>query len=343
MTSGPLMVDVAGLCLSPEENEILKHPLVGGVILFTRNYESIPQLRDLVQAIKATRNPPLLVAVDQEGGRVQRFRKPFIELPPLRRLGALFANAPTQALDLAHAHGWLMATEILSVGIDISFTPVLDVDIGLSEVIGQRAFASEPQIIVQLARAYIRGMGEAGMAATGKHFPGHGSVKADSHVAIPVDERPYRTIYDQDMVPFRELATRDLAAMMVAHVIYPDKDDKPADFSNVWITEVLRRDLGFGGTVFSDDISMAAASVVGDHAERARLALEAGCDCVVVCNDPEGRATILDRVPYRPDALRQKRLSALYGRSQSDFEALKTNAHWLAARDKLVHLSSAVV
>lgn len=275
---GSLMLDVAGTWLSAEDRQILRQPEVGGVILFARNIEHPRQVRELAAAMRAVR-PDLLLAVDQEGGRVQRLRQGFVRLPAMR---ALADNANAELL--AEHCGWLMATEVLAVGLDLSFAPVLDLDYQRSAVVGSRAFDGDAARATQLAGAFIRGMRQAGMAATGKHFPGHGWAEADSHVAIPLDERSLEQIRLQDMQPFARLAGQ-LAAVMPAHVIYPQVDDRPAGFSRRWLQDILRGELQFSGVIFSDDLSMAGAHVVGDAACRIEAALTAGCDMGLVCND----------------------------------------------------------
>ena len=281
MTSGlqgSLMLDIAGTWLTAEDRQILRQPEVGGLILFARNIEDPRQVRELSQAIRAVR-PDLLLAVDQEGGRVQRLRQGFVRLPAMR---AIADNANAEWL--AEQCGWLMATEVLAVGLDLSFAPVLDLDYQRSAVVGSRSFEGDPARAAQLAGAFIRGMNAAGMAATGKHFPGHGWAEADSHVAIPNDERSLDEIRANDMQPFA-LLSKQLAAVMPAHVIYPQVDSQPAGFSRRWLQDILRGELQFDGVIFSDDLSMAGAHVVGDAANRIEAALNAGCDMGLVCND----------------------------------------------------------
>lgn len=275
---GSLMLDIGGTWLTAEDRQILRHPEVGGLIIFARNIESPRQVRELCAAIRAVR-PDLLLAVDQEGGRVQRLRQGFLRLPAMR---AIADNANAERL--AEQCGWLMATEVLAVGLDLSFAPVLDLDHQRSAVVGSRAFEGDPQRAVELAGAFIRGMHAAGMAATGKHFPGHGWAEVDSHVGIPEDERTLEQIRAVDLVPFQRLSG-DLDALMPAHVIYPQVDPNPAGFSRRWLQDILRGELGFDGVIFSDDLSMAGAHVVGDAANRIEAALNAGCDMGLVCND----------------------------------------------------------
>lgn len=275
---GSLMLDIGDTWLTAEDRRLLRQPEVGGVILFARNIEHPRQVRELSAAIRALR-PDLLLAVDQEGGRVQRLRQGFVRLPAMR---AIADNA--NAEELAEHCGWLMATEVLAVGLDLSFAPVLDLDYQRSAVVGSRAFAGDAQCATQLAGAFIRGMNAAGMAATGKHFPGHGWAEADSHVAIPLDERSLEQIRASDLQPFARLS-QQLAAVMPAHVIYPQVDALPAGFSRRWLQEILRGELQFAGVIFSDDLSMAGAHVVGDAACRIEAALTAGCTMGLVCND----------------------------------------------------------
>ena len=292
MTLGPLMIDVAGAELTAEDRELLRHPLVGGVILFTRNYVNSGQLRALTAAIHAERNPPLIVAVDQEGGRVQRFRTQFSNLPAARRVGYEFDLNARAGLEFARRMGWLMAAELRSHGVDLSFAPCVDLDYGASEVIGDRALHARAEVVGQLAVAYAHGMRDAGMAATAKHFPGHGAVVADSHMALPVDRRELADLQD-DIAPYRLLIANALAGVMVAHVMYPAIDALPASLSKRWILGILRGDLRFQGAVFTDDLSMGGAASAGDVTTRARLALSAGCDMLPVCNNRPGVAALL--------------------------------------------------
>jgi beta-N-acetylhexosaminidase len=281
---GPLMVDVAGTDLTPDDNEVLRHPLVGSVILFSRNYRNPQQLEALTSAIRAVRTPQLLIAVDQEGGRVQRFRDEFTRLPALRLIGRRFDEDRREGLAFAHDVGWLMASELRAVGVDFSFAPCVDLDYGVSEVIGDRAFHRDPDAVAALAVAYLAGMREAGMAGVAKHFPGHGAVVADSHVALPVDRREFVDL-EPDLRPYRLLIENQLPGVMAAHVVYPAIDALPASLSRRWISDFLRATLGFHGCVFADDLSMAGAAAFGDVVERTRRAFDAGCDVLPICND----------------------------------------------------------
>jgi len=306
---GPVMIDVAGTALGDDERQMLLHPLVGGVILFARNYQSPEQLKVLTAEIRALRTPPLLIGVDHEGGRVQRFRDGFTRLPPMRAFGRLYDRDPELARHLARAAGRVLASELQAHGVDFSFTPVLDVDPGCSAVIGDRAFHSDPDAIAELAGALIAGLRVQGMGAVGKHFPGHGGCEADSHVAIPVDERSYEDIARTDLQPFRKLFGQGLCAVMPAHVIYPKVDERPAGFSRRWLQDILRGELGFDGLVFSDDLSMEGASVAGGPLARAQAALEAGCDMVLVCNKPDSAREVLAGLEVPPvQAVRVERL-----------------------------------
>jgi beta-N-acetylhexosaminidase len=298
MSLGPLMVDIAGTELTPEDIEVLSHPLVGSVILFSRNYRDVAQVSSLTAAIRAVRTPSLLVAVDHEGGRVQRFRDGFTRLPPLRSLGRRYDEDRREGLSLAHAAGWLMAIELRAVGVDFSFAPCVDLDYGVSEIIGDRAFHRDPDAVAALAVAYISGMREAGMAATAKHFPGHGAVIADSHVALPVDRRNFVDL-EPDIRPYRLLIENHLAGVMGAHVVFPAVDPLPASLSKRWISGVLRGDLGFHGCVFADDLTMAGAAAFGGVIERAELAFAAGCDVLPICNDRQAVKSVLNH--FGPD------------------------------------------
>ncbi len=303
------MLDVQGHELTAEDREILQHPAVGGVILFARNVDTPEQVRALTGAMRAAAKQPLLIAVDQEGGRVQRLKNGFSKLPPLRQI---------DSVQKARELGWLMATEVRAVGIDISFAPVLDLDFGVSSVIGDRSLGRDVSQVVSLARAYIAGMREAGMLATGKHFPGHGFVVADSHVAIPIDERPFAEI-DRDCLQVFRALSGELGAVMAAHVIYPQVDSAPAGFSARWLLDVLRAQLQFKGCIFSDDLSMHGASVAGDAVARARAALEAGCDMLLVCNDRASAIQTIDALPHRMPSEQRERVARMLA---SDFPAL---------------------
>jgi len=313
---GPLMIDVGGTEVTADERPVLQHPLVGGVILFSRNYQSPEQLQALTAEIHSLRNPPLLVAVDHEGGRVQRFRDGFTALPPMRMLGAAWDASPQHARHLAREVGYILASELRAHGIDFSFTPVVDMDYGASSVIGDRALHSSPQAITALARSLVHGLHDGGMSAVAKHFPGHGHVQADSHVAIPVDDRTYAEIRDADLVPFAALAGDRIGGFMPAHVIYPRVDARPAGFSPVWLKDILRRDLGFDGAIFSDDLSMAGAGVAGSVPARVRAALDGGCDMALVCNDAVAARSVLAEVHWTQPSLSLARLARMHGRAQ---------------------------
>jgi beta-N-acetylhexosaminidase len=317
---GAVMIDVAGLTLTAEEKDKLNHPNTGAVILFSRNYQEPQQVTELIAEIRAARNGDILIAVDQEGGRVQRFREGFTRLPP----AAFFMQHP----ELAYDAGWLMAAELLAVGVDFSFAPVLDVDCGVSEIIGDRSFSSNPQLATQLARDFAAGMHEAGMAATGKHFPGHGSVALDSHLTLPVDERDLDTIRAHDLIPFRQLIKEGLEAIMPAHVVYPKVAKEAAGFSPFWLQDILRKELGFNGVIFSDDLSMEGAASVGDFPARAKLALSAGCDMVLVCNNPDAAAQVLESLPVENNPLRQQRLQTMQGQVHIDMFELQESLYW---------------
>ena len=329
MTLGPLMIDVQGTTLTEEDRELMRHPLVGAVILFTRNFESAEQLERLVADIRAARTPPLLVTVDHEGGRVQRFRKDFTVLPALRTIGREYDVDPAAGRMLARQAGWLMAAELRAFGIDMSFAPCVDLDYGVSTVIGDRAFHRDPQAVAELAISYMGGMREAGMVATAKHYPGHGAVVPDSHVAIPVDRRELAEL-DGDLHPYRRLIENGLASVMAAHVIFSAVDDRPAGFSRRWIQGELRTGLGFDGAIFTDDLSMAGAAVVGDMPARVRAALEAGCDVLSLCNNRQGVLQVIDSLRGSGDPLSQVRMARLHGKPGPVRDALLASAEWKA-------------
>jgi beta-N-acetylhexosaminidase len=322
------MLDIEGCELCAEDRDLLRHPAVGGVILFTRNYDSPHQVQALVEDIHGLRDTHLLVAVDQEGGRVQRMREGFTRLPPLGCLGRIYDTDTARAKHLARVTGWLMATELRAVGIDISFAPVLDLDYGVSTIIGNRALHRRPEVVAELAAAYHSGMHDAGMAATGKHFPGHGAVAADSHTDLPEDERRYEDIEQWDMVPFRRMIHYGLAAVMMAHIVYPRVDSQPAGFSRIWIQEVLRGHYRFQGLVFSDDLSMEGAACAGDFPSRAFAALEAGCDMVLVCNQREEAARVAETLAGYRNPVAQSRMARMHGRHPVDWDVLHADPRW---------------
>jgi beta-N-acetylhexosaminidase len=307
------MLDVPGTELTDDDRRRLSHPLVGGVILFSRNYLDPVQLEALTTEIHALKSAPLLIGVDHEGGRVQRFRDGFTRLPPMRTFGEIWNTHPQQAKHLARETGYVLASELRAHGIDFSFAPVLDLDYGASSVIGDRSFHAEPRAVFELGQAVMLGMKDAGMAACGKHFPGHGFVVADSHVAIPLDERPLADIVATDLQPFRQMIDIGLAAVMPAHVIYPQVDAQPAGFSRVWLQTILRRELGFDGAIFSDDLCMEGAAVAGGMVERVAAALEAGCDMALVCNRPDLADDVLANLKVDWPAPARARLARMHG------------------------------
>lgn len=329
---GPLMIDIAGTELTDLDRQRLCHPLVGGIILFSRNYANREQLCALTAEIHALRQPPLLIAIDHEGGRVQRFRDGFTRLPPMRKLGQLYDVDPQAASAAARDVGLVLASELRACGVDYSFTPVLDLDYGPSRVIGDRAFHRDPEVVVALARALGEGLKAGGMGTCGKHFPGHGYVIPDSHVELPIDDRPLAAM-QEDLVPYRKLA---LDAVMAAHVIYDCFDCNTAVFSNKWIS-YLRNDLKFDGVVFTDDLSMAGAGVVGDMLARVQTAWTAGCDMLLVCNAPDAVAQVLDNWQPIPDPERGQRVARLL--PQQAVPALDSAVYQLAL-DSVAALSA---
>ncbi len=333
LSLGSVMIDVAGLTLTAEEQEKIAHPNTGAIILFARNYQDPEQVSALIKSIRQARHGDILIAVDQEGGRVQRFQNGLTRLPP----AAFFASHP----ELALGAGWLMAAELLALGVDFSFAPVLDIDCGVSEVIGNRAFASDPQLTSQLASDFRAGMKEAGMAATGKHFPGHGAVALDSHLTLPVDERDLATIRANDLIPFQQLISEGLEAIMPAHVVYPKVAPEAAGFSPFWLQQILRNELGFKGVIFSDDLSMEGAASVGDFPQRAKLAQQAGCDMVLVCNNPYAAAQVLESLPITQDILRQQRLQTMQGHFSSTLRQLQQLSYWQHLSETFSQLANA--
>ena len=340
---GPVMLDVAGLELQPEERDRLQHPAVGGVILFGRNFANPDQLTRLVGDIHAARTPSLLVAVDHEGGRVQRFREGFTRLPPMRELGRFYDRSQEQACALANNVGSVLAHELRACGVDFSFAPVLDLDYGRSSVIGDRSFHADPAAVSDLAAALVAGLQEGGMPAVGKHFPGHGYAEADSHTDMPTDERSFEDIEARDLVPFRRLVAAGMRGIMPAHVLYPKVDSQPAGYSTFWLQTVLRGRLEFAGTIFSDDLSMVGAQGAGTIVERAALALDAGCDMVLVCNDPASAALLLDEITRLSTPASLDRLARLHGAPRPvGFPALRQEPVYAAALDALARRPSEV-
>lgn len=291
---GPLIVDIQGTTLDCEDLDLLTHPYIGGVILFARNYRNHAQLMQLVNHIKSLRYPQLLVCVDQEGGRVQRFKHEFTHLPALHSLGRLYEQDRQQALVASRSLARLMAHELKATGIDFSFAPVVDIYNPTSKIIADRAFHQDPHVIAQLATAYMEGLHDVGMIAVAKHFPGHGGVIEDSHLCLPADLRCFRELEETDILPYKKLIRHNLDALMSAHVLFEHIDTLPSGFSRFWIHEIVREKLGFQGIVFTDDLSMQGATVMGGIIDRTHLALEAGCDIALICNDRDAVMRVLD-------------------------------------------------
>ncbi len=328
MSLGPIMMDLAGTEISAVEQELLENPLIGGVILFTRNYDSIAQLTALIAQIHAARSPHLLVAVDHEGGRVQRFHQGFTRLPPASVYGKMFDKDADMARKYAEQAGWLLAAELRTIGVDFSFTPVLDIAHGVSGVIGDRAYHARPNVVATLAYASMHGMLRAGMHAVGKHFPGHGGVAEDSHLASAVDHRELDVLFAEDIVPFAKMIANDLSAIMPAHVIYDKIDDRPAGYSSIWLQQILRGRLNFQGAIFSDDLSMEAAGIAGSYGKRAQQALHAGCDMVLVCNHPEGVHEVVEHLKGYNNPTSQMRLIRMHGRGDISYDDLHSSNEW---------------
>lgn len=329
MTLGPVMLDIESVELNQEDKELLLHPSVGGIILFSRNYENVTQLEKLVAEIHNVRADNLLIAVDHEGGRVQRFHDGFTRLPAMRRIGELYKQNPRASKQLAKDVAWLMAIELRSVGLDFSFAPVVDLDYCRCEVIGDRSFHSNPKAVYELAHAFCQGMDEAGMASVAKHFPGHGGVKEDSHLDIPVDDRDFETVYQNDIHPFRLLIQDNLAAIMPAHIIYEKVDKQPAGFSHYWLKKVLREQLHFNGVIFSDDLNMQGASVAGEHySDRANAAMQAGCDMILICNNRPAAIEVVESVNGHIDPVSVTRLARMHGRHEISRTEMQKMQRW---------------
>lgn len=332
---GSLIIDIQGKALTQLEREIIDHPLVGGVILFTRNYESREQMKLLCQEVRTARKRPLLIMVDQEGGRVQRFINEFTPLPSMGALGKHYDYHPHEAYDLVHHCGWLMASELMSLGIDLSLAPVLDLNKNKNQAIGDRAFHSDPDIVIHLATVFVQGMREAGMAATGKHFPGHGSVSIDSHIGMPVDERSFSEIEKNDMIPFAGLIKAGISAMMAAHIIFPKLDALPVGYSRFWLSDILRTRLAFTGAIFSDDLNMEGANISANYADRITAAREAGCDFTLLCNNPLNVIRVIDELPVAKHQVEGSK----WGFLQGDFSRIQEPYHqqkrWHKARELL--------
>lgn len=340
MSPGPILIGIAGATLDSRSREQLLHPAVGGVVLFSRNFINRSQLTELVAQIRGIRHPRLLVCVDQEGGRVQRLRQGFTSLPALGLLGQLYPAEPDRATDMAYRHARVMAAEVLACGIDLSFAPVLDLDRG-SSVIGDRSLSSSVEIVVRLGRAYLAGMHDAGMKTTGKHYPGHGSVAADSHTHEVVDARTLAALEADDLVPFMQLAP-DLDALMIAHVIYPQVDNVPAGYSRKWLLDYLRAAQGYTGVILSDDLGMHAAHVAGNLSARTRRCLEAGCDLVLVCRPEDVEELLRQCDSPMPDA--SHAITSLYGTARLSHEEMATAksqgaGEWQHWQDSLSRLS----
>lgn len=343
MPLGPVMLDIAGIELTEEDQALLKHPVVGGVILFSRNYQSPEQLSALTSSIRALREPNLLIAVDQEGGRVQRFQDGFVRLPSAATFGNIYQQSPDIAQQLVKSTAWLMASELLAVGIDYSFAPVVDLDRGICQAIGDRAFSDNADIVTELALGWMDGVRLAGMVAVSKHFPGHGGVDVDSHLVLPRDDRSFETLWQEDLLPFRHLVNQGIEAVMPSHIIYPAIDDAPAGFSSRWLQDILRQQMGFQGVVISDALDMAAAEEGGDFIERSKAALLAGCDQLLVCNNRKAAIQVVEALgnDHYHDPAAQARLVRLYGRCFISYERLIEKTRWKKSKQLLSQYSDA--
>ena len=339
MSLGSVMVDIAGTELQPHEIDRLMDPMVAGVILFSRNFDSVEQLQQLTRSIHDLRHPRLLIAVDHEGGRVQRFKSGFTAIPAMRSLGELHRHDAQRSFEVAEKVGWLLAAELLAVGVDFSFAPVVDLDYGGSKVIGDRALHSDPLVVGDLALHLMKGMRSAGMASVAKHFPGHGYIEADSHHEVAVDERSLADIERHDIQPFLKLIEHGIDGVMPAHVIYPKMDKKPAGFSPYWLQTVLRQQCHFEGAIISDDLSMQAAVEFGTVVDRVKHALQAGCDLVLVCNDPQAADEVLTKVHWRSNTLSHARLIRLHAHGRFEYSRLQYDPQWQAAASVIEQLN----
>ena len=333
---GRLMLDLKGVSLDRDERLQLQNPQVGGVILFSRNIQSRDQICDLVAEIRAC-SKSLLVAVDQEGGRVQRLREGFTAIPSMQAIGNLIVRSPEEGLGLSKDLGWLMASEVIACGLDLSFAPVLDVDRDTSCIIGDRSFSDQPEIVISAAEAFIKGMHDAGMAATGKHFPGHGGIVADSHLEAPVDDRSWNTLYARDIQPFAKLS-KMLDAVMPAHITFPSVDPDSVGFSSFWLNDVLRGKLGFEGIIFSDDLTMKGADIAGGYVDKAKLALKAGCDMILVCNCPQGAVEVLSYMESA-NISQSSKLASMVAKRSISWSDLEGSSRRLAISQKVAALN----
>jgi|TARA_B110000438_G_C15810170_1_gene649255 beta-N-acetylhexosaminidase len=330
------MLDLKGVSLDRDERLQLQNPQVGGVILFSRNIQSRDQVCDLVAEIRAC-SKYLLVAVDQEGGRVQRLREGFTAIPSMQAIGNLIARSPEEGLGLSKDLGWLMASEVIACGLDLSFAPVLDVDRDTSSIIGDRSFSDQPEIVISAAEAFIKGMHDAGMAVTGKHFPGHGGIVADSHLEAPVDDRSWNTLYARDIQPFAKLS-KMLDAVMPAHITFPSVDPDSVGFSSFWLNDVLRGKLGFEGIIFSDDLTMKGADIAGGYVDKAKLALKAGCDMILVCNCPQGAVEVLSYMESA-NISQSSKLASMVAKRSISWSDLEGSPRRLAISQKVAALN----
>ena len=341
---GPLIIDLSGPELTAEDKELLQHPQVGGVIFFEQHYQSFEQMKYLMSEVKAICDPSLLICVDHEGGRIQRFKADFTELPSINTLGKLFDTEPERALQLSKTMGWLMAIELLSIGTDISFAPVLDLDRKINPCLQHRCFHHHAEVVSKLARAFRLGMNKAGMHAVAKHFPGHGGVAQDTHLNLAFDDRDYDAVFDNDLVPFKTLIDEKITALMVGHVCYPKIDNKPASYSEIWLKDILRQRLNYKGTIFSDDLSMLGACTEEglklSIKDRVMCALNAGCEMVLICNNRTDVITAVDHLVqenyYDPNL--KSKLKELYGKSHMAFDSERFKADKKEAQTQLTIL-----
>lgn len=337
---GSLIIDIAGTSLTKEDIDLLRHPIVGGIIFFARNYKTRQQLIELCSAIRKVRNKPLLIMVDQEGGRVQRFQGEFTRIPHMAVFGQLYDKDKQLALRLARECAWLLASELLVVGVDLSLTPVLDLQNAVNKAIGDRAFHHDPNVVIHLAEAFMDGLHQAGMSATAKHFPGHGAVDVDSHEALPSDGRMLDEVLNTDMIPFAAMIKAGIDNIMAAHIVYPQIDKFPVSFSKRWLKDILRQQLNFKGIIISDDLNMKGADISTNYADRVQLAREAGCDITLLCNNRGGVIKTLDQLNPEHHQIEKSKWQSLVGDMSRLNMDLQSQTRWQQIHNQINQLGN---